>query len=88
MNPTSPARYTLRLALVMTAFAAVFAVIAIPRLKAEAPNPIGPIDRSIDKWRPPPVLSKKDEPRFQAALECFNRADSPTIKECLLQSLK
>ena len=89
MRNTSPSRYALRLALVISAFAVAFAVIAIPRLKAETPAaPIAPIDRSMDKSLPPTLLNAEDEPRFQAAIECFKHDNFRKIKECMEQALK
>lgn len=89
MRSTSPSAYALRLALVMSAFAAAFAVVAIPRLKAESPNaPTAQVDRSMDRSRPPTLLSPKDEPRFQAARECLTHERSRTIAECMDRALK
>lgn len=89
MSRTSPSAYVLRLTFVMSAFAAAFAVVAIPLLKAEAPvAPTAPIESSMDKSRPPTLLNAQDEPRFQAALDCLKHERSQTIAQCMHRALK
>jgi hypothetical protein len=82
MNPTSPARCALRLAIIMTAFATVFAVIAIPKLKAQAPNTQAPSASKSLGSSPPTELSEEDEKRGRDWLDCIKTKDRHTFSEC------